>query len=411
MARSTSAHNRELNILNAIAEALATAPDVRQALERTLALVADLLGLRTGWVWLFDAEMEQFYNAAAQELPPYLQEPVRMIGHSCRCLDLFREGKLTPANFSVVECSRLWKAWHSDTEENDATQGLRYHASIPLFFQERPLGVMNVAGPEGRAIGDEELRLLTTIAYHVGTTIERARLAEESNRVARLEERARIARDIHDTLAQSLTAIGLSLESALHHLDTDRERTRTQIERSLSLTRDSLEEARRAVQSLRAAPLEGRPLEEALHSLARTFTAETGVRARVEIEEGERQKAKGERAKAGKREKAKGERNSLALPPTVEAELYRIVQEAMTNVARHAKATEVVVTLVSGEERIGLVVRDNGQGLPVGANRSGGSGLLGMRERARLCGGSLRLISRGGRGTTVSVQIPVKERL
>jgi two-component system NarL family sensor kinase len=154
MNRAASVQNRELNILNAIAEALSTAPDVRQALERTLALVADLLGLRTGWVWLYDAESEQFYNAAAQELPPYLQEPVRMTGRTCRCLDLFREGKLTPANFSVVECSRLWNAWNSDVEEeSEAARGLRYHASIPLFFQERPLGLMNVAGPEGRAEG------------------------------------------------------------------------------------------------------------------------------------------------------------------------------------------------------------------------------------------------------------------
>jgi two-component system NarL family sensor kinase len=417
MERSTPAHNRELNILNAIAEALATAPDVRQALERTLALVADLFGLRTGWVWLYDAESEQFYNAAAQELPPYLQEPVRMTGRTCRCLDLFREGKLTPANFSVVECSRLWKAWNSEAEEeSEAAQGLRYHASIPLFFQERPLGVMNVAGPEGREISAEELRLLATIAYHVGTTIERARLAEESARLVRLEERARIARDIHDTLAQSLTAIGLSLESALHHLETDRQRARSSIERSLSLTRESLDEARRAVQSLRAAPLEGRPLAEALHSLARTFTAETGVRTRVEIQgkttgntgsTGRKIKPRRARRDTENASRIEERRESFSLASGVEVELYRIAQEALTNVARHAKATEVTLTLQADEESVCLVVRDNGEGLAEGGSRTEGHGLLGMRERARLCGGTLRLSSRAGKGTTVTVQMPL----
>src|SRR5438034_7191371 len=132
---------RELRILNAIAEALNSAPDVQQALARTLALVAELLGLRTGWVWLLDPETRQFYSAAAQELPPYLKEPVRMTGSSCWCIRLFQQGKLTPTNVNLIECSRLEPAVSSN--DADATGGLRYHASIPLYFQERPLGIMN----------------------------------------------------------------------------------------------------------------------------------------------------------------------------------------------------------------------------------------------------------------------------
>src|SRR4051794_19974570 len=97
---------RELTILNAISEALNSSADVRQALERTLGLVADLLGLRTGWVWLLDPETKQFYVAAARDLPPFLQEPIRMSGRWCLCTDLFRKGKLTPLNIDMLECSR-----------------------------------------------------------------------------------------------------------------------------------------------------------------------------------------------------------------------------------------------------------------------------------------------------------------
>src|SRR5713226_1886741 len=104
MARSGSRRTRELRILNAIAEALNSAPDVQQALERTLALAADLLGLRTGWVWLLDPDTGQFYSAAAQNLPPYLQEPVRMTGRQCWCIEAFRDGELTPKNIDVMEC-------------------------------------------------------------------------------------------------------------------------------------------------------------------------------------------------------------------------------------------------------------------------------------------------------------------
>src|SRR5687768_8944989 len=118
---------RELTILNAIAEALNSTSDVQKALERTLGLVADLLGLRTGWVWLRDPETQQFYVAAAQNLPPYLQDPVRMSGHWCVCTDQFQRGKLTPTNVDVLGCSRLRAAFEEHAPED--TLGLRYHAS------------------------------------------------------------------------------------------------------------------------------------------------------------------------------------------------------------------------------------------------------------------------------------------
>src|SRR5690349_20749935 len=105
MAESGSRQTRELRIFTAIAEALNSAPDVQQALERTLTLVAELLGLRTGWVWLLDRETGQFYNAAAQSLPPYLREPVRMTGSPCWCIRLLLQGKLTPTNINLIECS------------------------------------------------------------------------------------------------------------------------------------------------------------------------------------------------------------------------------------------------------------------------------------------------------------------
>src|SRR5215216_5094164 len=273
---------RELGILNAVAEALNSSPDVRQALERTLALVAELLGLRTGWVWLLDHETHRFYSAAERDLPPYLQEPVRMAGRrNCWCLDDFREGEMRPANIDVIECSRLQPAFHGKAAPMAA--GLRYHASIPLYFQDKPLGLMNVTGPEWRKLAAEELRLLSTIANQVGIAIERARLAEDATRLARAEERARIAREIHDTLAQGLTAIALNIEGAMNRLETRPEQARERLERALAMARENLEEARRSVLDLRGpSSLAGKPLAEALASLARSFTSDTGVPVHVD---------------------------------------------------------------------------------------------------------------------------------
>ncbi|MDE2572003.1 MAG: GAF domain-containing protein, partial [bacterium] len=90
--------NRELRILNAVAETLNGEADLRAALERTLALVTEFLGLRTGWIWLIDPDTQQFYNAAAYQLPPYLRAPVRMAGSWCECTDALSRGELTAKN-------------------------------------------------------------------------------------------------------------------------------------------------------------------------------------------------------------------------------------------------------------------------------------------------------------------------
>jgi two-component system NarL family sensor kinase len=386
-ARAEDPHARELRILAAVAEALNSAPDVERALERTLGMVARLLGLRTGWVWLLDPETGLFYNAAARNLPPYLQEPVRMTGRSCWCIEAFRAGGLTPKNIDVLECSRLRPAVRR--KATDLTRGLAYHASVPLYFQDKPLGIVNLTGPSWRGLSEDELRLLSTIAYQAGIAIERARLAEESARLARAEERARIAREIHDTLAQALTAIALQLEGAVRTLERDPERARQRVARALEVARHGLEDARRSVLNLRAAPTAGRPLPEALAALGRALTADTGVRVHVHVAP------------------APGRAGSRPLPPAVEAEMFRIAQEALTNVRRHAHATEVGVTLRTMPRRVRLSVRDDGRGFSPEAVAEGRLGLVGMRERAQVLGGRLRVRSAPGRGTTVTVSAPL----
>ena len=158
----------ELRILYAIAEKLNSATDLRAGLESMLALVAGLLRLRSGWIWLVDPESNRFYIAAAYNLPPYLQEPVRMAGTWCQCTELFREGQLSAKNVDVIECSRLAPA--VEQKLTALTAGLRYHASVPLHFQGKQLGIMNLTGPKWRRLSLGELRLLTffTVASVAG---------------------------------------------------------------------------------------------------------------------------------------------------------------------------------------------------------------------------------------------------
>src|SRR6266571_803657 len=225
----------DLEIIGSVAEALNSAPSIEEALERTLALVTDLLGLQTGWIWLTDRETGHIYSAAARNLPPYLQEPVRMSGGWCLCIEQFREGSLAPRNVDVMECSRLRPAVRA--RQTDLTHGLAHHASVPLSFQDKPLGIMNITAPAMRRLTREELRLLGTIGLQVGVAIERARLAEQGSVLARADERTRLAREIHDTLAQGLTAIALQIETAIQHVGRDPEKVRLRLEKALSTAR------------------------------------------------------------------------------------------------------------------------------------------------------------------------------
>jgi two-component system NarL family sensor kinase len=374
--------NHELSVLNEIARELNRSVNLGEALEFTLAQVAELLGLRTGWIWLMNEDSSEPYLAAAQNLPPVLSdEPRRMDGSGyCYCLDTYKRGDLEgAANVNVLTCSRL-------SGLVDGTDGLRYHASIPLYAQEKKLGVMNVASPGWRRLSPQDLQLLYTVGDLLSIAVERARLFARSTKLGALEERNRLAREIHDTLAQGLTATALQLESADALLDAGSEGAHEPLRRALSLTRSNLEEARRSVLDLRAAPLEGRPLSEALKTLVDRWEAETGINARYGAVNGSR-----------------------PLPPSVEAALYRICQEALTNVARHAEVGRATVRLVATPDQVRLVVEDDGRGFDASEVSEGSHGIVGMRERAEVLGGSLQVRSEPGAGTRIEATVPLEK--
>lgn len=359
---------RELEVIASISESLNRAPTVQAALESTLEVIAAELGLDTGWVWLVDPETGHVYSAAARNLPPYLQEPVRMTGASCWCIEQFRAGELDASNVDVMGCSRLRPAVRESRD--DLTRNIAHHASIPLFFQEKPIGIMNVTAPELRRLSARELRLLSLIGSQLGIAIERARLAEESAAHARADERTRLAREIHDTIAQSLTAIALEIEAG-------------RSDRALRITRSTLDEARRSVMNLRADPLAGKPLAQALALLVREFTSQSGIRVSLETSD------------------------ACELPVDVEAELYRIAEQALANVRQHSRAKTARVTLRCMRSAATMTIEDDGAGFVPRRVPEDRHGLRGMRERARLAGGTLRVASARGKGTRIVARVPI----
>jgi two-component system, NarL family, sensor histidine kinase UhpB len=193
------------------------------------------------------------------------------------------------------------------------------------------------------------------------------------------EERRRIATDLHDQIGQSLTALLLKLHTATEGASDD---VRRDLVDAQAFARDALEEMRRIVRQLRPAALDDLGLEYALLSLGNAIEQTAGlvVIRRIELD-------------------------LPALPPDVELALYRIAQEALTNVSRHAQATYAEIVLRSVSDRINLRVSDDGRGI-LGAMDVDG-GIRGMRERALLIGAHLTIRSRPGGGTTVDVTAPL----
>lgn len=373
--------NRELKNLNQIAKELNRSVDLEQTLHAALAQVAELLGLETGWVWLLREETGESYLAASQNLPPGLKENPRQMEGPCYCLETYRKGDLEgAANVNMVKCSRL-------NQLVEGTGGLSYHASIPLYAGEKKLGVLNAASSKWRELSRDELRLLYTIGDLLSIAVERARLYNQSVQLGTLEERNRLAREIHDTLAQGLSATVMQLETAdaLMESGSNQAQVREIIDQALRLTRENLREARRSVMDLRAAPLQGRSLADALS----VMVADAAGNNEVEIEF---------QASGGSR----------PLSSRIEVGLYRIAQEAVSNILQHADAGHALVELVTTPAWAQLVVEDDGDGFEPGNVAKDRFGLIGIQERAKLLGGTVQLESSPGLGTRVEVQVPLE---
>ena len=214
-----------------------------------------------------------------------------------------------------------------------------------------------------------------------------ADLALSERRAGILQERQRLAHEIHDTLAQGFISIVMHLEAVDQALAPEQAQERQHIARAMGVARDSLRQARRVIADLRPERLEQATLVEALQQLVAEWQAETAVKATVQV--------------TGREQ---------LLPSQIEIALLRATQEALANVRKHAQAGLVTVTLSFFDELLLLDVQDNGVGFndTAVANRwQGGFGLTAMRERLARFHGELEIESETGEGTTITVSIPL----
>ncbi|NLN69391.1 MAG: sensor histidine kinase [Chloroflexi bacterium] len=209
------------------------------------------------------------------------------------------------------------------------------------------------------------------------------RLGQQANTLEHLatsRERNRLARELHDTLAHTLSGVAVNLEAIKSILPGRQDKISTMLDHSLTATRQGLNETRRALQDLRAQPLEDLGLALALRNMARTFADREGIEVEIEITD-----------------------RPLTLPPDVEQSFYRIAQEALENIAGHALASRARLKLATNGNRFELEISDDGKGFDLQklAAFPGRYGITGMQERAAIIGGKLTVESQSDGGTTV----------
>ena len=257
---------------------------------------------------------------------------------------------------------------------------------VPLRVGGRIIGTLDVHASQTNAFTKEDTLVIQSLGDQIAVAIENARLYDQSKDIAVLEERNRLARELHDSVTQSLYSLVLFTEGWKRMLKTDGvDKFEEYLSRTGEIAEQSLKEMRLLILELRPPALEQEGLVGALQKRLDAVEQRVGISARVVMED------------------------FIEFPAPVEEELYRIAQEALNNSLKHAKATKVTVRIFKEEDKVVLEVNDDGVGFePRSAEGQGGMGLSNMNERAKRAGGSLSIKSELGNGTTVQVFIPLE---
>ena len=257
--------------------------------------------------------------------------------------------------------------------------------AVPLIYRGRAIGVLTVYYPDPGP-HDSEITLLSAMADQAAIAVENARLFAEAQGKAAMEERQRLARELHDSVSQALYGIGLGARTARALVESDPRKAIPAMDYVLQLAEAGLTEMRALIFELRPESLETEGLVAALEKQAASLYARHRITVHATL------------------------CDEPAVPLPIKEAVYRIVQEALHNTVKHARATDVELNLECDDREVHFTVVDNGSGFDPRGTFPGHLGLRSMQERAARIGGTLQVTSEPGSGTTVDGRIPVPAR-
>jgi signal transduction histidine kinase len=376
-----SQRNEELGLMNNLGSAVASSMDLDELLQTLLENVMGLFEARAGEIYLREE------NEGAFRLAIHRGEPGDSFWQKERFhIDEGVVGRVGKSGESI---------WTSELKGDPAlvraslmSAGVGTLVATPLTARGRVVGVLTLAFDGERPRNPNQLGLLAAVGAGIGISVENARLYRQARRLAVLEERERIGMDLHDGIIQSIYAVGLTLEYTRLMAKEDPEGVFPKIEEAIGGLNGIIRDIRAYILDLQPARFQMATLREGLEMLLREFKANTLVEADLKLEP--------EALKSLGKETA--------------AALFHIVQEALANAGKHAKATHIWVSVTADDGRVALQVIDNGRGFDLRREHTQlGHGLQNMNERARQVGGDFEIASSPGEGTTITVRLPVEE--
>jgi signal transduction histidine kinase len=377
---AATAWSKQLESLNEVANALATETDLERLLDLIARRLHELLDARLVTVLLPSGTDELRFAAAAGE------GGAQLLGATI--------GRSSSKSGRVIARGRSERA-DSVLDDPDVDHesmrlvGARSGLWVPLVVRGRGIGVLAAHDKRGDDVRftETDLRLAETFAARAAVAVDLSeRIARDSlRRVVETQEleRRRLARELHDETGQALASILLGLKALEER--TDDASARAAIEELRELVVSTLQDVRRLAVELRPSVLDDFGLVAALERLAQSFSEQSGIAVDFQA------------ALADER-----------LPEEAETALYRIVQESLTNVVKHARARRVSILLTRKDGAVKAVVEDDGQGFDPAAAGDDGFGLVGMRERLALLGGRLEIEASAEAGTTIAAEVPVR---
>ncbi len=342
---------------------------VAQIQEQALATILSVMGSSAGCIHQWDERTQT----------------LRLLVHSGMSPAAQRQLATLPAGWMLSDrIPRAVTDLHRDPSVPDALRlaECQSYLGVPVYLLGRPIGSVGLFWQDARSLAVEEIALFGAMADQLGIIVENVRLRERGEAAAALNERRKLARDLHDSVTQSLHSLALSTDTARHRLSQGKlDRLEVSLEHLAESARQALKEMRLLLFEMRLAPLAQVNLVEALALRLDAVEKRAGIDTTFVAE------------------------NLTDLPKAWEEELYCIAMEALNNSLKHARANHVEVRLCGHPFGFELQVADDGRGIPPGASRPGGMGLHSMAERADRIGGQFSLVSTPGKGTRVSVRV------
>ena len=376
---SATRWSQQLESLMEVGAALARETELPKLLELIARRLRELIGARLVVIGVPSGEDSLRIDAAdGEDADEFLGMRLeRASSKSGRVLDRRRSERLD----SLIDDPEV-------DREFARRMGMRAALFVPLLVVDRAIGVIQAFDKlaADRRFSNEDLRVAEMFAAQAGIAVDTAtRVARDAFQRAvegQELERRRLARELHDETGQALTSILLGLRSLEERRSDDVDEAVSQLR---ELVVQTLQDVRRLAVELRPTALDDFGLAPALERLTSTFAEQTGTVVEIESQLGEER-----------------------LPADVETVLYRIVQEALTNVVKHAQADHVSIVLQRKEGIVTTVIEDDGRGFAPGDQGDGGLGLVGMKERVELVNGRLEIESSEGSGTTLVVEVPLR---